>query len=203
VTGRVYFEDDFPQPERRRINIDADTCGLRVESERFVVEPDSKGLANAVLMIEGVSEGKPFSLAHETIEQVKCRYTPHVMIMRSGEDLNIENKDPILHNVHAYRGKDSLFNLAQPKEGQVTSKTMQRDGLVKLKCDVHPWMSAYVVVVSNPYIAITGADGSFSISDVPPGEYTITLWHEALGTSSKQVQVEPGKSSDIDFTIGG
>lgn len=203
VIGRVYFENDYPPVERATVNIDADTCGLRVESEQFVVDPDSKGLANALLMIEGVSAGKPLATADAEIRQVECRYAPHVSIMKVGEDLSIVNGDPVLHNVHAYRGKRSLFNLAQPREGQATTKAMPEEGVVRLKCDIHQWMSAYVIVVSHPYLTITDATGSFEIGDVPPGEYKITLWHEGLGSTTKTVVVEPGTDSTVDFVIGG
>lgn len=203
VVGRVFFKDDYPKAERRRVNINIDTCGVRMLSERFVVDPDSKGLANAVLIIEGISEGKPFTAAEHAIEQIKCRYEPHVTVMRAGEDLAITNQDPILHNVHAYQGKDSLFNLAQPMKGSSTTRTLKKPGLVKLKCDVHPWMSSYIVIVESPYIAISDVTGSFSIADVPPGEYKVTMWHETLGRSSKTVTVTAGEDSNLDFTIGG
>ena len=95
IQGRVFFEEDYPEAKKRKVNIDADTCGIRVTSERFVVDPESKGLANAVLHIEGIAAGKPFSTAEDAISQLKCRYDPHVVIMRSGETLEIKNEDPV------------------------------------------------------------------------------------------------------------
>ena len=203
IWGRVFFEDDFPGTKTRRVNIDADTCGLRVTSEQFVVDPESKGLANAVLLVEGIKAGKPFSTAAGAISQLKCRYDPHVSVLRSGESLNIKNEDPVLHNVHAYEGKSSLFNLAQPTKGQVTERQLKHEGVVRLKCDVHPWMSAYVIVVDNPYVTLSDGNGGFSIGDVPPGEYSLTLWHEVLGKSTKTVTVKPNEKTQIDFPIGG
>ena len=203
IVGRVHFEDDFPEAQKRTISIDLDTCGTRATSERFVVDGDSKGLANAVLMIRDIPAGKPFAEVSTTIQQLECRYSPHVAVMRSHQDLNIVNNDPILHNVHAYRGKDSLFNLAQPTKGTKTTRGMGDQGVVHLKCDVHPWMSGYILLVNNPYVAISGADGRFEITGVPPGDYTLSLWHEALGIATKPVTVGAGESSEVDFPIGG
>ena len=203
ISGRVFFEEDYPEARKRKVNINADTCGLRVTSEQFVVDPDSKGLANAVLLIEKIQEGKPFSTAESAISQLKCRYDPHVSVMRSGESLSIKNEDPILHNVHAYQGKSSLFNLAQPTRGVVTERRLEDEGVVRLKCDVHPWMSAYVVIVNNPYVALSDKNGEFSIGDIPSGEYTLMLWHEVMGRSTKTVTVKPDEVTRVDFPIGG
>ena len=203
IWGRIFFEDDYPEVKKRKVNIDADTCGIRVASEQFVVDPDSRGLANAVLLIEEIEAGKPFATAEAAISQLKCRYDPHVIVMRSGESLSIKNEDPVLHNVHAYQGKSSLFNLAQPSKGQLTERQIKNAGVVRLKCDVHAWMSAYVVVVDSPYVTLSDENGGYSIGDVPPGEYSLTLWHEVLGRSTKTVTVRPGEKTRIDFPIGG
>ena len=118
LQGRIHFEGDYPPAETLRPDRDADTCGLRIPVEQFVVDGDSKGLANAIVKIEGISAGKPFSSAEKSVEQIKCRYEPHVLVVRPGESFNIVNKDPVLHNVHAYRGDETVFNLAQPFQGQ-------------------------------------------------------------------------------------
>ncbi|MFQ5701387.1 MAG: carboxypeptidase regulatory-like domain-containing protein [Acidobacteriota bacterium] len=203
IFGRVFFEKDFPKPERIQVTRDNDVCGLRKTSEQFVVDPESKGLANVVVRIEGITSGKSFSTANPEIAQLNCRYEPHVLVAPRGEKLKIVNKDALLHNIHAYDDTTTLFNLAQPIKDQVTPKKLPPDtDVVHLKCDVHSWMEAYVIIIDNPYVAITGADGRFSIGDVPPGDYTLTMWHEMLGSSSKEVSVKAGGKAQVDFSIG-
>ncbi len=99
------------------------------------------------------------------------------------------------------RKNKTIFNLAQPFQGQVLAKDLAEPGLVKLKCDVHAWMSAWIVVRDNPYYAVTGEDGSYRIGDVPPGKYTIVLWHEGLGQVEKQVTVESNRATEVSFPI--
>ncbi|MFQ5528432.1 MAG: carboxypeptidase regulatory-like domain-containing protein [Thermoanaerobaculia bacterium] len=203
VRGRVYFESDFPPPQTTQPDRDADTCGVRVPSEEFVVDADSKGLAHVVVRIEGISSGKAFADAEHAIEQLKCRYSPHVSVVRPGEEFNIINQDPILHNVHAYLGDETAFNLAQPFQGQASPQTLEQEGIVRVACDVHKWMEAWVLVIESPYFAITDSSGNFSISDVPPGSYTISMWHEILGSGEKTVTVTGDSTSTVDFVIGG
>ncbi len=203
VSGRVHFESDFPPPETVQPDRDANVCGVRVPKEEFVIDADSKGLANVVVRIEGIESGKAFAEVEHTIEQLKCRYQPHVSVVRPGEEFNIINQDPVLHNVHAYIGDETAFNLAQPFQGQASPQTLEEEGVVRVACDVHNWMGAWVLVIDSPYFAITDASGNFSISDVPPGTYTISMWHEILGSSEKSVTVSGGAESQVEFVIGG
>jgi plastocyanin len=204
VTGRVHFESEIPEAETIRPDRDADACGIRLTSEQFVVDESSKGLAYAIVQVEGISTGKAFSAADEAkIEQIKCRYEPHVTVVRPGKQFNIVNQDPILHNVHAYRGDETVFNLAQPFQGQANPQTLDEEGLIHVQCDVHSWMEAWLLVLDSPYFAVTDREGNFSIPDVPPGSYTIKMWHEVLGEGTKEVTVTAGGSSEVDFSIGG
>ena len=202
ITGRVFFEGDFPEAHSIKTTADVDVCGTRVESEEFVVEADSRGLANVVLRILDIGAGKPFAESAAQLAQLGCRYAPHVAVVRAGEKLQIINKDPILHNIHAYRGDDTEFNLAQPRQDQVTPKKIAPAGVVRVACDIHAWMQGWVIVVDNPYVALTDASGRFEIADVPPGSYALTMWHEVLGDVTKPVTVQAGGTSTVDFAIG-
>ena len=131
VAGRIYFESDFPRPERVQPDRDADVCGIRIRSEQFVVDEDSRGLANVIVSIEGISVGKPFSPAGDSaLSQLECRYRPHVSVLRSDHELKITNQDPILHNVHAYLGDETLFNVGFQKFvsfGAITDRFVEGD----------------------------------------------------------------------------
>jgi len=201
VSGRVYFEDEMPEIERIRPSRDNDVCGIRIASEKFIVDRDSGGLAQVVVRIEGISQGKPFAAAEAELQQLECRYRPHVMVLRPGQQMTIVNDDPVLHNVHAYRGDDTVFNMAQPFQGQRTPQQIPEPGIVRVACDVHDWMAAWILVLDSPYFSITDEHGSFTITDLPPGEYEVTMWHELLGTHTKTVTVRPGEDSQVDFII--
>jgi hypothetical protein len=135
------------------------------------------------------------------VDQVECHYVPQIQVLKPGASLEVINSDAILHNIHAYDGDETLFNIAQPIKGQKTSKELNASGPVHLKCDVHSWMSAWVFLAKTPYYAVTADDGTFSIGDVPPGTYTVKVWHGKLGTSSMEVAVEAGGSAMADLTI--
>jgi hypothetical protein len=103
-----------------------------------------------------------------------------------------------LHNVHTYKGPATLFNMAQPQGMPPMKKKFATVGdVVKFKCDVHPWMTGYVVVTDNPHFAVTGDDGSFEIKDVPAGKYTVEIWHEKYGSQTKELTVADGKAADL------
>ena len=137
-----------------------------------------------------------------TIDQKNCRYHPHVQAASVGSTLEILNSDPMLHNIHGYVGQQTLFNLAMPIKGQKIPRPLPRAGLVSIKCDVHSWMQGYVVVSDTPF-AVDSEDGSYTIKDVPAGTYTVTAWHEKLGTKSEKVTVPATGDATVDFTFAG
>ncbi len=168
------------------VHKDDKICGRQKPSPRLQLGKNG-GVANAVIFIEGIQEGKRFA-AHGkyVLDQKGCEYVPHISILPFGATLEIMNSDPLLHNVHAYDhelGK-TLFNIAQPIKGQRTPikhTTFKKPGVYLATCDAgHPWMSAYIMVTAHPYYVKTGNDGSFSLDDVPPGVYTLTMWHEGV-----------------------
>jgi len=137
-----------------------------------------------------------------TIDQQGCRYHPHVFGIRVGQELTIVNSDPTLHNIHALPKSNSEFNTGQPIQGMKTMHVFkEKEVMVPFKCDVHGWMNAYIGVLDHPYFQVTGADGKFSLKNVPPGTYTIEAWHEKGGTQTAMVTIGAKETKPANFTF--
>ncbi|HMK37703.1 MAG TPA: hypothetical protein VK569_00090 [Bacteroidota bacterium] len=170
-----------------RVTKDEPVCGRRKPSPRLLAGKEG-GVRFAVVWIDGIVQGKKCSPpGMATLRQRKCEYNPHVLLLNPDDELEIVNEDPILHNVHSYdmdKNLRSVFNIAQPVRGFHTRvRTADLAGISALMttCDAgHPWMSAYVIRASSPYCVITDAEGKFQIGDIPPGTYTLKMWHEGI-----------------------
>lgn len=198
IRGIVRLNGDGPKIGSLEVTKDAEVCGKRKPYPRLAVGKNN-GVRNAVVFIEGISRGKKaIDNIQPILDQHKCEYVPHVMILPMGAPLEILNSDRILHNVHAYdvqHDSRTLFNIAQPIKGQRTPiKTTQfvYPGLVLATCDAgHPWMSAYIMLAEHPYYAVTDAEGKFVLGNVPPGSYKVKMWHE--GVAIIKTELEKGK----------
>jgi plastocyanin len=136
------------------------------------------------------------------IDQKGCVYTPRVVGVRVGQPIEVVNSDPTLHNVHALPMVNQEFNQGQPVQYSKLSRTFTApEVMVRFKCDVHSWMAAWVGVVAHPYFAVTGADGSFQLPNLPPGTYTLEAWHEKLGPKTAKVTVAAGQTQAASFTF--
>lgn len=201
IMGTVRVTGDVPAAEVVEVNKDNNVCGS--EKKMHDVQVGEGGvLANAVVWLDDIKQGKDWAdnKAGE-VDQKACDYTPHFQVLAPGASLEVINSDPILHNIHAYAGDETLFNIAQPIQGMKTKKTVEKSGPVHLKCDVHSWMSAYVFVAANPYFAITGSDGSYTLGDVPPGTYAVKVWHGKFGEKSGTATVDASGSITVDFEL--
>ena len=209
ITGVVHFAGDYPTPEKIEITQNPDVCGTSKLSRMFVVSADTKGLKNVVVTLEGVEGGKaPAPTPTASVAQKGCSYEPHVQVVEmapGGTQFLIHNEDGILHNIQASMpsmGGRALFNSAQPGALKELKKKLRFPGIVRLKCDVHGWMNAYVVVLKDqPYHSVTDEAGRFTLEDVPAGSYTIHAWHEALGEMTKTVTVTDGQTTTVDWVI--
>lgn len=165
-------------------------CGSEVPVTRLTLGKD-KSVSGAFVYLDGVpSQGDARPRLSTEVEQKGCSYGPHVMTLAAGSDLEIVNNDPILHNVHARQatpdGMQTVFNIAQPVRGQRTrvDAPLDKPGIVALTCEAgHPWMTAYILVANHPFVATSGENGEFVIDDVPPGIYSIKMWHEGVRLS--------------------
>jgi hypothetical protein len=119
------------------------------------------------------------------------------------QKLKILNSDPTLHNVHAVAKNSRSFNLAMPRQGMELEQSFRaREVMVRIKCDVHPWMETWCGVLDHPFFAVTGDDGAFELSKLPAGTYTVEAWHEEYGTQTQSVTVNDGESTTLSFTFG-
>lgn len=138
------------------------------------------------------------------IDQENCMYTPRVVGAMVGQRIAIRNSDPVLHNVNAKPTENRGFNISQPAQGMVSARNFRLpEVMVPIQCDVHGWMHAYVGVLSHPYFATTGDDGSFAIAGLPAGTYTIEAWHEEFGVKTVEVTVGADETKTVEFTFAG
>jgi plastocyanin len=188
-------------PEAAPINMKADPFCAKLPGgkDEEVVAGKAGELKNVVVRIaKGVTAPPPAPATPAIVDQNGCMYRPRVVVAQAGQTVEIRNSDMTLHNVHTYKGTQTLFNLAHVQGTGPHKKKFPTVGdIVKFKCDVHPWMTGYVVVTDNPYHAVTSDDGKFSLDGVPPGAYTLEAWHEKYGTVTKDVTVAEGKPVDL------
>jgi len=159
-------------------------------------------LANVFVYVKTGLEGKSFPAPTEKAEinQEGCLYHPRIQGIQVGQTLVIKNSDSTLHNIHALPTKNTEFNQGQPFKGMQFEKTFSKpEVMVHFKCDVHPWMSAYMGVLDNPYFAVTKDDGTYTIPKLPPGKYTLEAWHETLGTMDQDITVAPNGTVTANF----
>ena len=206
ITGRVVFEGTAPRPQRVRMDSDP-LCmpeGTAL-SELLVVGPDN-GIQNVFVYVkEGLPDGTYAPPATPVeLDQKGCRYIPHVFGVQAGQPVVITNSDPAVHNVNAVAKANDGFNLIQQPNTQKSTRTFdEAEVMIPIRCDVHPWMNAWAGVVAHPFHAVSGEDGSFEISRLPAGTYTLEAWHEQLGTQTASVTVDGSTGAMAAFTFQG
>lgn len=198
IEGEVLF--DGPAPELQPLKRGGDPVCNRGEAFDEAVLVKNGKLSNVVVRLKD-APARPPPQEPVVIDQLHCIYRPRVQGAMKGQSLQVKNSDGTIHNVHTYEGTKTWFNVAQPPRGKDLVRPIDREGVVRFACDVHPWMRAYVVLSTHPYFATTGEDGAFAIKDVPAGAYTLEAWHERYGAKTQQVAVEAGKPVKASFTF--
>lgn len=203
IKGTAIFKGEPPRPGVHNISGDPKCAAMHTKPVRRedVVIKDGK-IQNVFVYVKSGLEGVKFETPPAAkLDQAGCVYTPHVIGVMKGQALEIHNSDDLLHNVNgnAFK-KNKGFNFGQDGKGKVnTVKFLLPEVGVPIKCDVHSWMGAYVHVVAHPKFAVSGADGSFEIAGLPPGEYEVVAWHETFGEQSKKVTVADGAEAAVEF----
>lgn len=210
IAGFVLFTGDPVQP--RRIAANAECRAIAKEKDIQLVEQEviinrNGTLANVLLYLDeapdGAGEDWPIPAEPVMIDQVGCMYYPHVISVTTGQTAQFRNSDPVAHNLNLSPEQNPSFNVSQPVTGMVHAVTFRKPEIgMKLKCDIHNWMSAYVHVFAHPFHCVTNADGVFLIDHLPPGTYDLKVQHEKFGTKSVQVMVNPGETTRIEVEVG-
>jgi hypothetical protein len=205
VKGTVAFEGDAPKARSIRMDADpfcqkAHTSGATSEE---VLVNENGTLKNVFVYVkEGIGGSYPPPAEPLVLDQNGCTYHPHVSGMIAGQILKVLNSDDTLHNIHALPKNNPQFNIAMPKYVKEKEQTFANpEVMVPIKCDVHSWMATYIGVVSHPFFSVTGNDGSFDLSKLPAGTYTLEAWHEKYGTQTQQVTVGDGETREVSFTF--
>ena len=197
ITGRVTVTDP-PEPRMVAVTTDQAVCGTEVEDQAVVVD-GSGGLANAVVLVAGV----PWSErpADASINNAGCYFLPRVQVLPTRTVVTIKSEDDTLHSTHAYDDRQrTLFNIAIPFPGLEVQRPFRRPGPVRIECDSHGWMRGWVYV-SDDLGTVTGSDGTFELTGIPPGTYQLTVWHERYEGAVRQVTVTAGGTAEADFTL--
>ena len=205
VTGTVNF--DGKAPTLRPLAMDADPVCAKKHSapvpNEMLVLGGGNTMGNILVFVsKGLAQGKTFPVPKTpvTLDQNGCQYKPHVMGIMVGQTYKILNSDGVLHNIHTLPKVNPAFNKGMPPTlKEATTVFNKPEDVFHIKCDVHPWMSAYIAVFTHPFFSATGTDGKFTISGLDPGTYEITAWHEKLGTKTASVTVAANDKKTQDF----
>lgn len=205
VTGTVTFDGKVPNLAPIAMNADP-VCAKKhtapVPNEMLVLGSGNTMGNILVWVSKGLAAGKTYPVPKTpvVIDQSGCQYKPHVMGIMAGQEYKILNSDGILHNIHALPKVNTGWNNAMPPGVKETTKSFAKvEAAFPIKCDVHPWMGAYLAVFSNPFYSVTTTNGTYTISGLDPGTYEISAWHERLGTKTATVTVAAGQSKTQDF----
>jgi len=217
LAGSVRFTGAPPTLDPIPVNKNRDLCGAQKPSEMLVVGPD-RGVKGSVILIEGIARGKKGG-ADVVLDNAQCLFVSHVTAVGPGDRARVKNSDPILHNTHGFLNRTTVFNLALPNKDQMIDITRRlgKPGVIRVVCDAHPHMAAWLVVHDSPYVAVTDERGAFHIGEVPPGTYRITMWHagyrhkgidkdgrpvyEDPKTVRREITIAPRATATVDFEL--
>jgi hypothetical protein len=196
IEGKVLLGNAAPRIQRYLISKNLEACGPE-ERDVPLVRANGDALIDVVVYLDEIERGKPFRAAAKkvTINQKGCAFEPYLSVMANGGELEAVNSDSVLHNIHVYDltggVRHTVMNVSQPERGDIVAKRIDlpQAHVLKVECDAHDFMHAWVFIARNPYYAIVDREGHFRISDVPPGDYVVRAWHGTLGIRAVRVTV--------------
>jgi plastocyanin len=205
IAGTATYQGEVPALPALRMDADPQCAAKHTEpvlSQDLVLGADN-ALGNVFVRVKWPGDGPlPAPAEPVVFDQNGCMYQPHVVGVQVGQKFLIKNSDGLLHNVHSLSEQNPPFNRAMPASIHEVEQTFDKEELMfRIKCDVHPWMNAFVTVSPHPFFAVTGADGAFEIGGLPAGTYELEAWHERLGTQTATVTVADGESATQAFTF--
>ncbi len=199
ISGTVKYDGTPPARKKVDVTKDKDVCAVTPHYEEDLIVGKNGGIANAVVTVKGAKgELKPEQVS---FDQKGCDYIPHVLAFPAGSTVDIINSDGILHNIHTYSKVNPSFNMAQPSFKKEIKEVIAKPEVIHVTCDAHGWMNGWWVATDTPYYAVTDAEGKYTIKDVPPGDYTVQVWQEKLGTEDQKAGVKDGATTITDFTM--
>ena len=203
IVGEVKYAGEPPAPAKIDVTKDANICGADPKVSPTLVVGTNKGIKDVVASLPSIQKGKALGKPEKppVLDQKSCEYHPYAQIIPVNTTLEITNSDDVLHNIKTSGGSKTSFNMAQPKFKRKLTVEFKNPEIVQVECNVHGWMHAIIVVEDNPYDALTDANGSFKITDVPPGKYTVKVWHSKLGEQTKEVTVGPKEEVKVAFEM--
>jgi plastocyanin len=205
VGGKVTVEGLTPISVKT-INMSSEPSCAKMYStpptrEDLVVGPGG-ALENVVVYISaGATDEPPAPSQPVTLVQKGCRFAPHVVVMQTNQEVQMINEDSTAHNIHPLAVNNREWNKAEPPGAAPLSDSFARPEFISVKCNMHPWMHAYFAVLKTSHFAVTGDNGGFSLNNLPPGKYTITAWHETLGTQTQEVSITGNENVNVNFVF--
>jgi plastocyanin len=193
IKGRVTLSGFAPLPKV--------IPGSPMVTDESIVIGSHQGLKNVIVYLKDAPKATFVLQTPAVLDQIKCVYVPHVVAVQTGQTLRLKSSDAVLHNVHLKCAVNPDANYGFPSPGQHDIQLASPEAPFPVKCDVHPWMSAWVGVFDHPWFAVSGDDGSFTIEHVPPGTYTLVAWQEALPPQEEQITVSNGGQTDVQFAF--
>ncbi len=208
LAGTIKFTGK--KPVRKPIDMSEDPACVEAHHgkayDESVVVNTNGTLANAFVYIKSGLEGKTFAVPPTpvVIDQNGCWFHPRVLGIQTGQMLQVINSDPVTHNIHPMAQINREWNHSQGQgDAPLARKFLKPEVMIRVKCNIHSWMRAFIGVVEHPYFAVTGADGRFEIHNIPPGDYVLEAWQETLGTQQQKITVTPSGRIETNFTFKG
>ena len=199
LSGKIIFSGKAKAPQKITPTTDTSICGLQdLVDESLVVDTETSGLASVVVWVPNSKRAKSKKTS-VLLDNYRCRYEPHVLVLNTDQKLKVRNRDRFLHTTQALLGKKSKFNLALPTRNQVTQKKLSKPGFYSIHCDVHDWMKAWVAVFKTEVAGVSSKSGEFTLEGLPTGKQKLELWHETLGRKTVDVTIEKNPTKPIEI----